>query len=410
MKRFILLLFFTTISTVGIIAQQSPPEAGSYYCYTTGLSNDPYANNSIQVTPAFFGDIVMDGKGNYSLTRKNTKGRYTFTKSASKLTFTGDLSIMTVSDYTSNGFSLSYKTFGFNCNLRGSTTKPTANPSGKNKPNTILNEGLTGKILTTASYRFNNFLERVIEFNLAKGASTQILSDGVAAQNPKGEIFYFNKSGQMKIADSTGNTTIKVIDDKTGFNFDDYFPAISASGDFVAYTTGGTQAELKGELVKVAIVNRDGKQVASFPGFTHAAWLSDGRIVVAGAGKSKEGLYIIDANFRRATELFEGGSLESATMPAVSPDGKTLAFVKNGEIWTINLDGTNRMKILYGSQSSFPAWSPDGRFIASSTIMEVNHINKAILVIVNLKEDKAIIVKDNKGEPVETRNRINWLP
>ena len=98
-----LVFLFTMLSalcSITISAQSLPPEVGSYYCYTTGLANDIYANNPIAVQPAFFGDIVMDGKGNYKLTQRNQIGSYIFNKTSSKLTFTGDLSVMTVSEYS----------------------------------------------------------------------------------------------------------------------------------------------------------------------------------------------------------------------------------------------------------------------------------------------------------------------
>ena len=302
--------------------------------------------------------------------------------------------------------------------MRRAKEKTPENAGGKNnptKPNTILNEGLTGKILTTISYQFNSFLGKVFEFDLAKGTYNPVFPDGVAAQNPKGEIFYFDKNSRMKITDKTGGTTIKQLSDKINYNFNEFYPAISNSGEFIAFTlpyksTTGSIMDLVADGIKLVIADRNGQGVAEFKSYTQAAWMPDGKLVVADDGKTKQGLFIIDAKFKTIAPLFEGGGLDNSTMPTVSPDGKIVAFVKNGEIWSINLDGTNRQKILYGSDSTFPAWSPDGKYIASSTFMKVNLIDKPILVIVDLKADKAIIVKNGSGEVVETRNRITWLP
>jgi Tol biopolymer transport system component/DNA-binding winged helix-turn-helix (wHTH) protein len=57
--------------------------------------------------------------------------------------------------------------------------------------------------------------------------------------------------------------------------------------------------------------------------------------------------------------------------PALSPDGKRLAFVwvgdsgGNFDIYTQNIDGTSRVRLTrHPSQEFYPAWSPDGKTIA----------------------------------------------
>lgn len=50
--------------------------------------------------------------------------------------------------------------------------------------------------------------------------------------------------------------------------------------------------------------------------------------------------------------------------PAVSPDGQSLAFSWQGDIWTANIDGKNARRItIHESYEIRPTWSPDGQTI-----------------------------------------------
>ncbi|MBV9959641.1 MAG: PD40 domain-containing protein, partial [Acidobacteria bacterium] len=68
------------------------------------------------------------------------------------------------------------------------------------------------------------------------------------------------------------------------------------------------------------------------------------------------------APFSAITQPSPGG-------PAWSPDGSQLAFASGGDIWAINADGTNERRITISTPNnngpvSSPAWSPDGLKIA----------------------------------------------
>jgi hypothetical protein len=87
------------------------PAAGNYACVTAQYTpNVVMSGGTVQMMPAIWGDIVIDGKGGYRLTRGNGSGRYTYTRTNSKLSFSGSLATATVSDYSG-------KTYGFR--LRG---------------------------------------------------------------------------------------------------------------------------------------------------------------------------------------------------------------------------------------------------------------------------------------------------
>ncbi len=60
-------------------------------------------------------------------------------------------------------------------------------------------------------------------------------------------------------------------------------------------------------------------------------------------------------------------------MPALSPDGTQLAFVYRGDIWVApSAGGLARAITRHPAQDSWPAWSPDGRFISFASVRNGN--------------------------------------
>lgn len=56
---------------------------------------------------------------------------------------------------------------------------------------------------------------------------------------------------------------------------------------------------------------------------------------------------------------------QSPTDPAISPDGKTVAFSARGWLWTMNVATRQAKRLTKGKDMDFrPAWSPDGKQIA----------------------------------------------
>src|SRR5262245_63028181 len=99
-----------------------------------------------------------------------------------------------------------------------------------------------------------------------------------------------------------------------------------------------------------------------------AIWTSDGTHVVS---RSRTGLHIVEVSVGGRVQAISG-STDVADIPgAVSPDGKTLAFLRqsaetSGDIYVVDLPGNSKPR----SWLSTPAYeggaqfSPDGRWIA----------------------------------------------
>jgi TolB protein len=64
------------------------------------------------------------------------------------------------------------------------------------------------------------------------------------------------------------------------------------------------------------------------------------------------------------TRLTTGGGY---SRPRWSPDGRQLAFLKNGQLWTMRADGSAKRRLTTRAASG-PSWSPDGRTIAFASL------------------------------------------
>jgi Tol biopolymer transport system component len=53
--------------------------------------------------------------------------------------------------------------------------------------------------------------------------------------------------------------------------------------------------------------------------------------------------------------------------PRWSPDGRQIAFLRGGQLWTMKADGTAKRRLTTRAASG-PSWSPDGRFLAFASL------------------------------------------
>jgi len=94
------------------------------------------------------------------------------------------------------------------------------------------------------------------------------------------------------------------------------------------------------------------------------AWSPDAtKIAFASARTGSPHVYVMHADGTGTKQLTSGKGND--THPTWSPDGKSIAFVRDEDIYAMSSDGANPHRISdINAQESDPAWSPDGTWIA----------------------------------------------
>ncbi len=148
--------------------------------------------------------------------------------------------------------------------------------------------------------------------------------------------------------------------------FDNYFnnPQLSPDKQSIAYDDGRPNGfvyvvDLSGNLLwTIGDLTVNSKKRVERP-----FWGKDGSLYVQGEVTFNNGIYKIASDFQSIKRI--DPNLSTVTHPSVSPDGATIAFILNGDVWLMGNDGSNARALTTGKQSvDYPTWSPDGKFIA----------------------------------------------
>ena len=185
---------------------------------------------------------------------------------------------------------------------------------------------------------------------------------------------------------------------------DDYSPAISPDGKWVAFASNRLQ---NAELYLIDLTDRslrqlthtdeldeympafspDGKSIAFATERTRGGMMLP-PVQASGSDPSRASIYLMDIDGRNQRPLVDANGADRA--PVFSPDGQKIAFESKAptdgrrgevtsplqnndtlEIYVIDIDGTHKTQLTQNDvDDGHPTWSPNGKQIAFSSMVE----------------------------------------
>lgn len=156
-------------------------------------------------------------------------------------------------------------------------------------------------------------------------------------------------------------------------------PKVSPDGKYISITIFAYKDQVFEQNCVAVFDLASGELVKKFEEKYYGSWTPDGRLVMAGSHKAVStdgqeyhsktpGIFITDKALGNLTRIDPELNDPAPYHPAVSPDGKRIAFILNNHVWVMDMDGKNMKQLSAVDRDNietFPAWSPDGKYVAA---------------------------------------------
>ncbi|HEX2867657.1 MAG TPA: hypothetical protein VHO03_11480 [Ignavibacteriales bacterium] len=258
---------------------------------------------------------------------------------------------------------------------------------------------------------YEGVLDGIHKFDFSTRKDVRLMDGTYPTWMPDGRILFVSGYGDIMIASADASKQDKFFTSSLML----LTPQASKDMKYIAFSNINMGAP--GTLVGTFVYKIDGTKLAEFRGMFHPSWTPDGRLVMSGSYNStfkpqtpfSEGIFITDKELTTTTRIDQG--LHEPLMPSVSPDGKHVAFVLNGHIWKLNIDGGAGLhQITKGdSDEKYPSWSPDGKYIAFNGFVSgslIGIVSSDETTEVNSEAKCWIYSYENEG--LNSQSQISW--
>ena len=175
-------------------------------------------------------------------------------------------------------------------------------------------------------------------------------ADGTRLAFTNGNVFTARPDGSERIQVTNNHC------DESGCS-SSYSPSWSPTGDKLVIQSLHCVHQCDYPQVDIHSADGSGREYLDSPA-TDPAWSPDGTIAYV---NYKGIATIAPGRYAELTDNYRDSN------PSWSPDGTKIVFVRAGEIFVMNADGTNQIQLTHNLDDRNPAWSPDGSRIVYST-------------------------------------------
>jgi hypothetical protein len=279
---------------------------------------------------------------------------------------------------------------------------PLGLPGGK------INKPLPGKIIYRDWYR----TKLVMRVDVTSGKEEALVDGILPSIGGDGLLGYGDSSSAYVVRDASGKTlhTIRFNEQVMG-------PLLSPDGKRLLATVyrpgppsnvGGTTFPGTPTL-SVAVFDLAGREITSIVGYDDATWTPDGKLIATGP-LYDPGLFEVDPATKKVRAI--DAKIACPLQPAVSQDGKTIAFVTNNKVWLIDRAGKNLRQLFPDGYNQLrPSFSPDGTKVAFIVCNQLAIDASGEVFVIDLKTNELTPVRTSTGASLvpDTTTRLNWI-